>query len=86
MQLHNFYYYGRYQNNEYAFILLKVIWILCLTLDKWRPSFIIWPCTNDGYFDLKVHTQANGMFLFCLCYFFLSVCMIGGNILIDYIF
>ena len=35
---------------------------------------------------LKAYSQANGMFLFWLCYIFLSVCMSEGNIPIDHIF
>ena len=33
--------YGRHQNHEYAYVLLKIISIYCLTLYKWRPSWIL---------------------------------------------
>ena len=35
---------------------------------------------------LKAHSQANGMFLFYLCYIFLSVWMREGNIPMNYNF
>ena len=34
--------YVRYQNHEYyAYVLLKIISIYCLTLHKWGPSWIL---------------------------------------------
>ena len=40
----------------------------------------------DLIFLLKAHTQANDLFLFWLCYIFLSVWISEGNISTDYNF